>query len=315
MDVASAHLARAVPVAAPGDEVGAVRGALVDTRPFESAVDVAVVEGARLVGLIPIERLLAAPDGATAESIMDRDPPCVEPQTDQEAAVWKAIHHGESSLAVVDPDGTFVGLIPPRRLLAVLLREHEEDVARLSGYLHASQSARRASEEPVAARLWHRTPWLVLGLLGALASAVMLGFYERRIESAVAITFFIPGVVYLADAVGTQTEALIIRGLSVGMSVRRVVRLELATGLLLGVLLGLAFLPIGIVGWGVDLALAVALSLAAACAIATVVAMGLPVLLRRLGTDPAFGSGPLATVVQDLLSLVIYLAIATLLVN
>jgi magnesium transporter len=64
-----------------------------------------------------------------------------------------------------------------------------------------------------------------------------------------------------------------------------------------------------------DVILAAAIALFAACSTATVVAMALPWLLNRLGRDPAFGSGPLATVVQDLLSLVIYFAVASLIVG
>jgi magnesium transporter len=132
----------------------------------------------------------------------------------------------------------------------------------------------------------------------------------------VRLAFFVPGVVYMADAIGTQTEALIILGLSVGVSIRRVLWLEILTGLALGVLLAAVSVPAVVMVFGsVDLALVVAISLFAACAVATVVAMGLPSLLSRLGRDPAYGSGPLATVVQDLLSLLIYFVVATALLG
>ena len=85
----------------------------------------------------------------------------------------------------------------------------------------------------------------------------------------------------------------------------------LVTGVLIGVVIGVVFLPLAWVAWGSGpVAVAVSLALFASCAVATLVAMGLPFLLQRLGRDPAFGSGPLATVVQDLLSLAIYFAVA-----
>jgi magnesium transporter len=119
----------------------------------------------------------------------------------------------------------------------------------------------------------------------------------------------------MADAVGTQTEAVLIRGLSVGINVRDVTRRESVSGLLIGGFVGLAFYVFAVAGWGdSDVALAVALALAAACSVATVIAMALPLAFRRLNVDPAFGSGPLATVTQDLLSIAIYLAIAKLIV-
>jgi magnesium transporter len=235
----------------------------------------------------------------------------VDAGCDQEAIAWKMVEHHESSVAVVDGDGRFAGLVSPHRMLAVLLSEHDEDLARMGGYLKGARGARRAAEERISRRLWHRLPWLLVGLVGAMASAVIVGAFEEHLDQVILLAFFLPGVVYLADAVGTQTEAILIRGLSVGIDMRKVVRRELICGAIIGALIGLAFLPFALLGWGnEEVAVAVALALFCACSIATVVAMGLPLAFQRLGVDPAFGSGPLATVIQDLLSIVVYLVIA-----
>jgi magnesium transporter len=197
-------------------------------------------------------------------------------------------------------------------MLRVLRAEHDEDLARMGGLVAGSKRARHAVEEEVPRRLWHRLPWLIVGLLGAMGSAVIVGAFEEQLETKVLLAFFIPAVVYMADAVGTQTEALIIRGLSAGVAVREVARRELLTGLVIGVAIGAVFLPFALLGWGDGrVALAVGLALVASCSIATAVAMALPWAFQRLGADPAFGSGPLATVIQDLLSISVYLAIAT----
>ena len=83
----------------------------------------------------------------------------------------------------------------------------------------------------------------------------------------------------------------------------------------MGLVIGGAFLVFALVGWGeADVAVAVALAMFASCSVATVVAMALPAAFQRLGRDPAFGAGPLATVAQDLLSIVVYLAIVSALV-
>jgi magnesium transporter len=130
------------------------------------------------------------------------------------------------------------------------------------------------------------------------------------------LVFFIPGIVYLADAVGTQTEALIIRGISLGVSVRSVVYREIITGVLVGGGIGLLLFPVVWWRWeDARVALAVSLAVFTACSVANAIALALPLMMRRMGTDPAFGSGPLATVTQDLVSILIYLAIATWLVG
>lgn len=310
LEVAAEYATANVPIAAPGDRASEVRAGLAGRR-FDSADDVAVLEDERLVGLVPMRMLLPAGADATIADVMDPDPPTVAPGADQEAAAWKMVHHGQSSLAVVGADGRFAGLIPPRQMLEVMLAEHDEDLARMAGFASGTVGARRAAEEPVARRLAHRLPWLMLGLLGAMGSAVIVGGFEAQLDATLLLAFFLPAVVYMADAVGTQTEALLIRGLSVGVTIRSVALRELLTGLWLGGIVGVAFFPFVLAGWGdADVALAVALALVASCSIATLVAMVLPWAFQRAGRDPAFGSGPLATVIQDLLSIATYLAIA-----
>jgi len=152
----------------------------------------------------------------------------------------------------------------------------------------------------------------LVGLVGALLSADIVGAFEGQLKEAVVLAFFIPGIVYLADAVGTQTETVVIRGLSVGVGLRQMARPELLSGLLMGLALSLICFPIALWRWGdSEVAIAVSLSLLAACSVATLIAMTLPWAIQRLGKDPAYGSGPLATVIQDLLSILIYFVIAS----
>jgi magnesium transporter len=299
----------AVPRARPASRAGEVRHGLAG-RSYASAVDIAVLDGERLLGLVPIERLLAA--RADVELAVLMEPVAtVGTEVDEELAASELARRGSRSVAVVDGRGRFRGLVPPERSLAVLWREHEEDLARLGGFLAGTSRARTAAEEPVGRRLWHRLPWLALGLLGAMASAGIVASFEDELAQQVLLAVFVPAVVYMADAVGTQTEAVVIRGISVGVPARHVVTRELTSGLIIGLLIAAAFFPFAYLVWGNGrVAATVALALLASTATATGVAMALPYALDRLGRDPAFGSGPLATVVQDLLSIVIYFAVA-----
>lgn len=309
LDTAEEHLTRDVPYAGPSELAGDVRDRLAGRR-FASAAALAVLEDGRLTGLVDLEALLAAEGHTPLHALVEAEPTVVRRGVDQERAVHHLVRSGASSLAVVDDEGAFLGLIPPARLLAVLVEEHDEDLARLGGFLASTASARSAAEEPVGRRFWHRIPWLLLGLAGAALAAAIVGSFEDELEEEVLLAFFVPSVVYMADAVGTQTEAVVIRGLAVGVRPSHIVVRELVTGLLVGAAIGAAFVPLAWVGWGSgDVAIAVALALLASCSVATLVAMGLPFLLHRLDRDPAFGSGPLATVIQDLLSIVIYFAV------
>jgi magnesium transporter len=303
---------RCVPVVSPDTSARSARQTLMDHR-FDCVTEIAVCEGDQYLGLISVEAMLIANDNTVSRDLIDEHAPVVRADTDQEVAAWAATQAKRRAIAVVDNANQFLGLIPSERLLAVLHAEHAEDMARLGGYLQSASSARSAAEEPVIRRFLHRLPWLLIGLLGAFLVAGIIGSFESQLQGNIMLLFFIPSVVYLADAVGTQTETIIIRGLSVGVSIRRILGRELLTGVLVGLTIALAFFPVTWWWWGdSQLAIIVTIALVAASSIATIVAMLLPWIFHRLGTDPAFGSGPLATVIQDLLSVSIYLAIAIL---
>ena len=310
-EVAADHVTHSVPVATPAQPVQDVRRALLG-RTFDYAGNVAVLDDGALVGLVSIERLLAADGDDAVRDVMHADPPIVDPAADQEVVAAVMLAHGQASVGVVDADGHFLGLVSPHPMLAVLSAEHDEDMARLGGYIASTRRARVAAEEAVPRRLLHRLPWLLLGLLGAMGSAGLVAAFEDQLDAKVLLAFFVPGVVYMADAVGTQTEALLIRGMSVGTSPRSFACRETATGLLIGLAVGIVFSVFALAVWGDgQVALALGLALFASCSVATLVAMSLPWAFQRAGADPAFGAGPLATVVQDLLSIGIYLIIAT----
>ena len=309
-ETAAEHACTQVPVATPLRRAADVRQDLVG-QTYESASHIIVCADDKFLGLVRIEDLYAAPADALMRDVMHRDAPIVAPGIDQEVATWRAVRNEESALAVVDHDGRWVGIIPPHRLIAVLLSEHEEDLSRLGGFTKSTTAARAASEEPVERRLRHRVPWLLVGLGGAVLAADFVGWFAAVLEYKVMLAFFIPGIVYLADAVGTQTETIVVRGLSIGIRMRRMLARELLTGLAIGLVLGTLAGPLVWWRWGeADVALAVGLAVFAACSTATVAAMALPWLFDSFALDPAFGSGPLATVIQDLLSILIYFAIA-----
>lgn len=311
---AISHATPRVPAAAPHDTAGEVWARL-RGQSFDCASHIVVFDAERFCGVVRIEALLAAAPDETVEALMDADPPSVEPGADQELAAWHAVRNGESALAVLDAGGRYHGLIPPDRLLAVLLTEHEEDISRFGGFTKGVVEVRGTAEEPVSRRFRHRIPWLLLGLAGALLAADFVSWFEAQIHAQVMLAFFLPGIVYLADAVGTQTETVVVRGLSLGVPMRRMLAREVATGLAIGLVLAATAGPLVWWRWGdVRVAACLFVAVLAACSSATFAAMGIPWALSALGLDPAFGSGPLATVVQDLTTILIYFAVAAMLV-
>jgi magnesium transporter len=303
-------IARDVPRAHPSQSAGAALRAILG-RSFESATDVAVVDGDVLRGVVALEALLEADSERPIGELANRTFASVPAQADREHAAAMAARLGTRTVAVVGGGGRFAGFVPPERLIGVLFQEHEEDLARLGGSLARSSVAMQASLEAIPRRLWHRLPWLGLGLIGAMLSAAIVASFEEELRAEVLLAFFVPAVVYMADAVGTQTETVVIRGMSLGVPIRDVAVRELLTGVIIGSLIAVSFFLFALVVWeSTRVAAVVSLSLLVSTSLATAVAMLLPYLLARLGRDPAFGAGPLATVIQDLLSIAAYFGIA-----
>ena len=309
-ETVGSHVASAV-LARPGETASAVLARLAAEKP--ASVELVLVTGkdSRLVGVVPIARLFAAPAGETLAKIAERNFPAVTTDTDQEHAASAALHHGVDALPVVDAEGRALGVMPAQALLQVLRREHVEDLHRLAGIQREAAQARHAIEDPPLRRARHRLPWLAVGLAGsALATAAMASF-ESTLRATIAVAFFVPAIVYLADAIGTQTEAIAVRRLSLTRrGIGHLLSGELRTGMLLGATLGIAsFFPVWLVFGDPRLAAAVATAIFTAGTMAAGLGLLLPWWIARSGRDPAFGSGPLATVIQDILSLLVYFGV------
>jgi magnesium transporter len=316
IETAGHHLVNRLPVFHAEDCVSTVLSQLLGNR-FDALDAIYVLREGRLLGLVLLPNLLMAGGSQTLAEIMTVEPPQVFAHEDQEQVAGIAVQYGLASVPVVDDQGYFAGVVPAPALIAILRREHVEDLHRLAGIQRENSQARHALEDPPRRRAFDRLPWLLVGLVGSILATFVVSRFERILEAQVVLAFFVPGIVYLADAIGTQTEAIVVRGLSLSKaSLEDLLAGELQTGFLIGLALGVVSFPVVLAGFGnLHLAIAVALTVMVAGAVATSVGLLFPWLLQRVGKDPAFGSGPVATIIQDVLSLLIYFSIAQLLVD
>ena len=305
-----------VPTATVGESCAAVMKRLTGGA-FDYAGAIYLVDDAgRLEGVVPLTRFLAAEEGMQIDRLARMELSAVRLDTDQELIASLAIHEENAAVPVVDEHYRLLGVVPPLALLEVLRREHVEDLHRLAGIARESSRARHAIEAPPSRRARDRLPWLLVGLAGSVLATFIVAYYEQALQSRVAVAFFIPGIVYLADAIGTQTEAVAVRGISLSrLKITQLIGGELITGVIIGATLAaIAFPPIW--WWFSDpyLAAAVSIALFMAGTTATTIGVLFPWALSRLGRDPAFGSGPIGTILQDVLSLLIYFVTISLLV-
>ena len=268
-------------------------------------------------GAIEPIQLLKAPRTSQLAELARTEWPIVAPEIDQEHAVSVAAKAQVAALPVIAMDGKPVGIIPPTTLLKVLAHEHREDMHRLVGILREQAGSRHALEDPPVRRATKRLPWLIVGLAMSTGATAVMAWFERELQANVAIAFFIPALVYIADAIGTQTEAIAIRGLSVHRQpLPKILLLEVLTGGMIGCVVALlALLGVWATFGSLILALGVAASLLLAGTLASALGLLLPWILSRTRIDPAFGTGPVATIVQDVLTIGIYLTIMTALLG
>lgn len=307
------HLARrSVLTVLASETAQGVRERLMREVPDASDLLISIDPDGRYTGAIDLHSLFSAPSATLMAALIRKDWPIVDPATDQEHAADLATRYRVAALPVVD-QGKPLGILTPQTLLDILAQEHQEDVHRVVGMLSRDQSDRHALEDPPLRRVWLRLPWLVIGLvLSTVGTGVMAGF-EKAMQANVRIAFFIPAIVYLTDAIGTQTEAIAVRGLSLRhRPLGSILAGELITGSLIGLALGAtACLGVFFAFGDLTIALGVGISLFAAGSLASTLGLLLPWLLSRFNVDPAFGSGPIATIIQDVLTILVYFLVMT----
>lgn len=235
----------------------------------------------------------------------------IPPLEDQEEIVRRAHRSPVGVVAVVDA-GRLIGVIPRSGVHRIDTLEDDEDSALQGGSTPLGGSYRRAS--PV--RIWRsRVVWLTVLFLAEMYTGTVLRHFEDEIEAVVALSFFVPLLIGTGGNLGTQVTTTIIRAMGTEdlrlRDLGRVVVKELSAGMLLGLSMAvLGFVRAWTLGVGVPVMATVALALLSICLWSSLIASLLPMLLRRLGADPAVVSGPMISTIVDGTGLMIYFTIA-----
>jgi magnesium transporter len=244
---------------------------------------------------------------------MEKDLIKVHPHTDQEKAAHMALASGIKAVPVVDEAGYFLGVIPSDGIQSILESETKEDFYRFAGIV-GKQHPDKTQDLSIRRSFARRIPWILIGLFGGLLTAEIIGEFEHVLSKNLLLAGFIPLIAYIANAVGVQTQTVYIRDLATQAkfstyyySIRQII-----TSTLIGLTCwGLIYLLSVFIWHTPYLGFVVGLAVFSAILVATFFAIFIPYILKTLGTDPAIGSGPFSTIIQDLLSIVIYFAIAS----
>ena len=269
----------------------------------------------RLTGVLSLRDLIAAPDGTPLKEIMRHNVISVNAALDQEEVARVVTKYDLLALPVVDDSNRLLGIITFDDIMDVLEQEATEDIYRLAGAGEVSGvELMEASAYQVA---WHRTPWLLLSMLGGIAAGYIMSTFESTLEAILVLAFFIPVIMDMGGNVSTQSSTIFVRGIATGeiagTDIWRYLFREVRVGLFMGVLFGLLVAVAALLWRGNPaLGLVVGISMVATISLATIIGTLVPLFFHKINIDPAITSGPLVTTIKDITGLLIYFGMATL---
>jgi magnesium transporter len=278
-----------------------------------------------LIDDIQIRQFLLADPLKHVDDIMDHRFMALKATDDQETAVAVFRHEDRSALPVTDTAGVLIGIVTIDDVLDVAEEEATEDIQKIGG----SEALDEPYMQIAFGRLVRkRASWLIILFISEMLTATAMGFFEAEIERAVVLALFVPLIISSGGNSGSQAATLVIRAMALGeVTLRdwwRVMRREILAGLALGSILGsIGFLRITIWAFTFNaygpywylIALTVGLALIGIVLWGTLSGSMLPLILRRLGLDPATSSAPFVATLVDVTGLVIYFSVASVVLS
>ena len=278
-----------------------------------------------LLGVVSFRDLFSAPPQARVRDVMHTEVVTVPEDMDQEAVSKLFAEHNFLAMPVVDAERRVKGIVTVDDIVDVVQEEATEDIQKIGG-----MSALQAPylETGFGDMLKKRAGWLSALFVGEMFTASAMGYFEDEISRAVVLALFVPLIISSGGNSGSQASTLVVRALALGEVTLRdwwvVVRRELATGLVLGLILSaIGFLRI--LAWQTMfhlygehymlVAATVSLSLIGVVLFGTLVGSVLPLLLHRIGLDPASASAPFVATLVDVTGIAIYFSAASVLLR
>lgn len=297
------------PRATLGEAILAARTLLLeDSEPIYNVY--IVRDDERLEGVVPVGQLICHDDrGLAVSTLAMKNVISVPPHTDQEEVARQMAKYDLNEMPVIDDQGMLLGVITVDDIVDVLAQEQTEDVQKLGGIepLDLPYFQTRFLEF-----IKKRGVWLVMLFFGEFFTQTALRHYDSVFEAIKGAAYYIPLLISAGGNSGSQSSTLVIRGMAVG-EIRmadwwRILLRELGMGLVLGLILGgIGFVRVLMYpDQGVDFALTIAISLVGIVVGGCTVGAMLPMLLRRLGLDPATSSTPFVASLVDVLGIIIF---------
>ncbi len=307
-----------VPTVFKDSTIGDVRALLYNNKHHFNTINYIYVisRHGKLSGVFSIKEVFNQSPETKVEDIMITDVYKVHPHVHEEKVAHYALDMNIKAVPVTDEENNFLGVASNDTLFSILEKETHEDFLRLVGIVGKAHTFKDALNIPVLTSFLRRSPWIVLGLFGGILAAKIVGGFEQILSKNLMLAFFIPHIVYISDAVGTQTQTLFVRDMATiqNLPFKFYAVKQILTSSLIALLCGfVTFCIVGVMWTQFYTGFVIGLSTFLAVGSSSLVALATPYLLFKGKQDPAIGSGPFSTIVQDLLSIIIYFSVASIL--
>jgi magnesium transporter len=321
-DIAGGRITQKFISASEHDTVRSVKVRLLDgARTFDVIDYVYVVTTQNiLVGVVSLKEILQTlNDEQPVGMLMNRKLVTIDYHSNQERIIYLVLRYKLKAIPVVNESTLHLeGVVPYDAILEVFHHEFREDILRSGGIHHRNHEIEELTT-PASRLIRARIPSLVIGLLGGLLAASLITGFDSVLSYHLVLAAFIPVMIYLGDAVGTQSQTLVVRMIAIdpSFSIVRYMFRELKVGLTIGVIVASLLFAATMLGWSapVQIGLVIALSIFTSMLFQSLMATYLSIVLSRFKIDPAVTSGPITTIISDISTLAMYFVIASLLLG
>lgn len=268
-----------------------------------------------LTGVISLRDLIVAEEDTLIKEIMNDRVVSVLVSEDQEEVARMMKDYNFLALPVVDHRRYLLGIITVDDIIDVLDEEASDDYSKLA----AVSDMDTFDKSPLQAAK-KRLPWLLILLFLGMITANIIGVFEETLDQVALLAVFIPLIAGMAGNSGTQALAVAVRGIATGdieeQSKLKLLYREAGTGLITGVISGILVVFL-VYFWKGDflIGLLVGAAISSSIIVATIAGSFVPLLIHRMKIDPAVASGPFITTINDIISILIYLGLATMFIS
>ena len=266
----------------------------------------------QMVGLLSIGKILVSDPSSSVRELMDTDVITIPADMDEVEVAQLFERHDLISAPVINEDGLILGRITIDDVVDVIRDEADHSFMSMAGLDEDEDTF-----APVTRAAKRRTIWLFVNLLTALLASYVIGLFEDTIEKVVALAILMPIVASMGGIAGSQTLTLLIRGIALGhlegSNARWLLKREMIMGAFNGLLWALVIA--GIATWWFDdqlIGIIIALSIVINLFVAAAAGATLPIILRRMGIDPAVAGSVLLTTITDVVGFMSFLGLASL---